>query len=99
MHSLEDSLQYIKATCFTLYVLYALYIDITDSPHGQQIYIESVFPTVGDGGDMDVATAPLTDSEPLLLLYTSVRRRRQAKHELDLMISHEYDDDDELGVR
>lgn len=48
---------------------------------------------------MDVATAPLTDSEPLLLLYTSVRRRRQAKHELDLMIFHEYDDDDEPRVR
>lgn len=53
--------------------------------------IESVFSTVGDGGDLDVATVPHTDIEPLLLVYSSVRHRRQSKEELDQMISHEYD--------
>ncbi|KAK4290612.1 hypothetical protein Pmani_036501 [Petrolisthes manimaculis] len=65
------------------------------APQVLQIYIESVFSTVGDGGDMDVATAPLTDSEPLLLLYTTVRKRKQDRQELDLMIYHEYDDEEE----
>ncbi|XP_045614962.2 bone morphogenetic protein 10 [Procambarus clarkii] len=61
-------------------------------PQLLQIHIESVFSTVGEGGDMDVATAPRTDSEPLLLLYSSTRHRHQARKELDLMISHEYED-------
>nr|XP_053626493.1 bone morphogenetic protein 10-like [Cherax quadricarinatus] len=64
-----------------------------------QIYIESVFSTVGGGGDMDVATAPRTDSEPLLLLYSSVRHRHQARHELNVMISHEYEDYQDHKVR
>lgn len=50
-----------------------------------------MFSTVGDGGDLDVATVPHTDIEPLLLVYSSVRHRRQSKEELDQMISHEYD--------
>ncbi|KAG0710218.1 Bone morphogenetic protein 10 [Chionoecetes opilio] len=61
------------------------------SPQFLQIYVESVFSTAGNGGDMDVATMPLTDSEPLLLLYSSVRHRKQSRLELSLMISHEYD--------
>ncbi|XP_050725020.1 bone morphogenetic protein 10-like [Eriocheir sinensis] len=61
------------------------------SPQLLQIYIESVFSTAGSGGEMDVATVPLTDSEPLLLVYSSVRHRKQARHELRLMISHERD--------
>ena len=56
-----------------------------------QIYVESVFSTAGDGGEMDLATMPLTDSEPLLLIYSSVRHRKQARHELSIMISHEND--------
>nr|XP_027211760.1 bone morphogenetic protein 10-like [Penaeus vannamei] len=62
-----------------------------DEPQVLQILIESVFSTVGDGGDLDVATMPHTDIEPLLLVYSSVRHRRQSKEELDQMISHEYD--------
>ncbi|XP_037794864.1 bone morphogenetic protein 10-like isoform X2 [Penaeus monodon] len=62
-----------------------------DEPQVLQILIESVFSTVGDGGDLDVATVPHTDIEPLLLVYSSVRHRRQSKEELDQMISHEYD--------
>ncbi|KAG7166997.1 Bone morphogenetic protein 10-like [Homarus americanus] len=63
-----------------------------NAPQLLQIHIESVFSTVGEGGDMDVATAPRTESEPLLLLYSNVRTRHQARQELNLMISHEYHD-------
>lgn len=62
------------------------------TPQLLQIHIESVFSTAGEGGDMDVATMPNTDSEPLLLLYSTVRHRQQARQELNLMISHEYTD-------
>lgn len=48
---------------------------------------------------MDVATVPLTDSEPLLLVYSSVRHRKQARHELRIMISHEHDVQQKLKVR
>lgn len=71
---------------------------LTFSPPSQ-IYIESVFSTAGNGGEMDVATVPLTDSEPLLLVYSSVRHRRQARHELRDMIAHEHDILDKFEVR
>lgn len=47
---------------------------------------------------MDVATMPLTDSEPLLLLYSSVRHRKQSRHELNVMISHENDIQEKIQV-
>ncbi|MPC14632.1 Bone morphogenetic protein 10 [Portunus trituberculatus] len=68
-------------------------------PQLLQIYIESVFSTVGSGGEMDVATMPLTDSEPLLLLYSSVRHRKQSRHELNVMISHENDIQNKIQSR
>ncbi|KAK7082130.1 Bone morphogenetic protein 10, partial [Halocaridina rubra] len=64
-------------------------------PQSLQIHIESVFSTVGNGGDLDVATIPKTESEPLLLVYSTATPHLKEKRELKLMIAHEYQDIEE----
>ncbi|XP_066947738.1 bone morphogenetic protein 10-like [Macrobrachium rosenbergii] len=63
-------------------------------PQVLQIHIESVFSTAGEGGDLDVVTAPMTDSEPLLLVYSKGTAHSLNKRELKQMIAHEYDDEE-----